>query len=152
MRQLTTGFNSVYDLVRELDSVFDRPERTLSSIAFRPTADVHETEKSFLIDFDLPGTKLEDINLEIKDKTLTVRGERKLERTDVDSKNYKRVERSYGKFERAFTFPENVDVHAAEANFENGVLQVSIPKKEITLPKTIPIQIGKATKSGNEKH
>lgn len=139
----TNGYNP-FQIFAEFDRNFDRilrngaPEipkdRTWD---FLPAADLDENDKAYFVSVDLPGVKKEDIKVEVHDGKLSVSGERKSERSD---KGY--VERKYGKFERIVTLPEEVDVEGIEAHFENGVLQLAIPKKELVKPKKVEIGIG----------
>ncbi|MBN1783209.1 Hsp20/alpha crystallin family protein [bacterium] len=103
-----------------------------------PTVDVVESDKNFELVADVPGLKKEDIHIAIEDGYLTLSGEKKQEKEE-DGKNYHRVERSYGKFERSFRLPKEVDAEAIKANYKNGVLRVEIPKTEKVQPKQIAI-------------
>jgi HSP20 family protein len=102
---------------------------------FTPLCDCDETDSNYLLNFDLPGVKNNDVKVEIKDNQLSVSGERKSE-----SKNKEGYEKSYGSFYRSFTLPSNIDSDKIEAHFENGVLKVSIPKKEKSSGKQIPVK------------
>eukprot|EP01112_Ceratiomyxa_fruticulosa_P012823 TRINITY_DN3577_c0_g1_i1.p1 TRINITY_DN3577_c0_g1~~TRINITY_DN3577_c0_g1_i1.p1 ORF type:complete len:179 (+),score=45.90 TRINITY_DN3577_c0_g1_i1:173-709(+) len=94
---------------------------------WRPTVDLRENEKSFVIHAELPGLHKEDINIDVHDGVLSLSGERRWEQKE-DKEKYHRVERSYGKFQRSFTLPKNVDPSNITANFENGVLELTIAK------------------------
>lgn len=116
---------------------FDDFDRLVSSfltpldsqnLNFKPACDIDETADHYLASFDLPGVKKEDIGIEVKDGYLTVTGERRKEITDTKSQHF---ERSYGKFQRRFSLPEKVDPKSVEAIFENGVLQLLIPKNKV---------------------
>lgn len=102
-----------------------------------PKCDVRELEHSFSLSFDIPGVKKEDLSLEVKDNVLTVTGERRSEKTDSDK--FLRQEVKYGKFSRSFSLPEGANEEAIEANFENGVLTVHLPKTEKKKAKKISI-------------
>jgi len=107
---------------------------------FSPAVDVHETEKDYLLQFDLPGMNQKDVTLKVTGRELLVTGERKGQ-TEQDSKKTYRSERYFGHFERSFLLPEDVEASKIEAHFKDGVLQVKIPKLEKALPQEIPIQI-----------
>jgi HSP20 family protein len=106
-----------------------------------PACDLSETTEGYLLTFDLPGLKREDISIDVTGRRLVVSGERRWddERTEA---NYFRRERSYGKFSRAFELPEGTNVDAIEAGYENGVLKLAVPKAEES--KVRKIQIGEA--------
>jgi HSP20 family protein len=116
-----------------------RSEWSESLPEFRPTVDIYEEEKSFQVKADLAGVKPEDIKIELNNNVLTVSGERKLEKED-EKNGYRRVERCYGNFSRSFTLPENVESEGIDANFENGVLSVTLPKRAESLPREIAVK------------
>lgn len=138
-------------------SVFDDFDRLFEQ-AFVPTAnwsggepafsvrtDIEETEKAFLLNFDLPGVKKEDVHVDVNDNVLTVSGERKRE-FESGAGEARRVERTYGKFERSFSLPKVIDADKIEAHMEDGVLKVALPKVEAAKPRTI--EIGTQAKTG----
>src|SRR5687767_8348718 len=94
-----------------------------------PAMDLAETEEELILSADLPGMSEDDISIEIKDGTLTLAGERKDAR-ETEGRGYHRVERSFGRFSRTLTMPRGVDAESVRASFENGVLEVHIPKPE----------------------
>lgn len=94
---------------------------------FTPSVNTREGEYAYHVEVDLPGVKKEDINVDLKDDVLTISGERKT-KTEIKEKDYYKKESSYGKFQRSFTLPENTDIENIEANSEDGVLEVVIPK------------------------
>ena len=94
---------------------------------FTPSVNTREGEYAYHVEIDLPGVKKEDINVDLKGDVLTISGERKT-KSEVKEKDYYKQECSYGKFQRSFTLPENTDVENIEANSEDGVLEVVIPK------------------------
>lgn len=103
-----------------------------------PTADITETDDSFEVRAELPGVTKDDVHISVKDNLLTIKGEKRQEKTD-DSKDYRRVERRYGNFERKFTLPPKVEADSIKAEFKDGVLTLSIPKPEEAKPKEILI-------------
>lgn len=107
--------------------------------SFIPGIDISETEDQFLINVELPGMKKEDINIGLENGRLSISGERKFEKEDK-GKTYHRVETSYGSFNRSFQLPDNVDEESVSANYENGILNISIDKAEDKVTKKIEIQ------------
>jgi HSP20 family protein len=105
-----------------------------------PAVDIKETENELILIADLPGMEMKDIDVHVENGTLTLHGERKLEHSK-DEGGWHRLERSYGAFERVFTIPETVDVDAVKADYKNGTLTVTLPKKEVAKPKQIKIQV-----------
>lgn len=94
-----------------------------------PAVNVSETEKQYVLDMAVPGAKKEDFNLQIDGNTLSISSEHKEERKEED-KHFSRKEFQYSSFERRFTLPGNIDKSGVNANYENGILKISIPKKE----------------------
>ena len=103
-----------------------------------PTVDISETENDFEIRAELPGVSESDVNISVTDNRLTVKGEKRQE-AEVEGKNYHRVERRYGNFQRSFTLPRNVETSNIKAGYTDGVLTVLIPKPEAAKPTEIPI-------------
>jgi HSP20 family protein len=123
----------------EMDRVFDNFLGGLPSLAslrhgfpveqgLTPTLDVKENEKEIVVKADLPGIDEKDINLTIHDGVLSLRGEKKSERTD-ERENYHVMERSYGSFQRSIRLPETIDEDKVDARFDKGVLTVTLPKR-----------------------
>lgn len=139
-----------FDPFRELSSLQTEVNRMLnrfggeSSVqreSWMPSVDVIETDGAIKLKADLAGMDPEDIQLEVQDNVLTVSGERKFEEEVKDDKYY-RIERRYGSFSRSLALPQGVDADKIEASYENGVLEVSVPKVEA--PKAKRISVGKA--------
>ena len=133
-------------LQRSIDRMFNdflSPMETNlpTDIVFNPACDIEETEGKYLITFDLPGVKKDDLKIELNENQLTISGERKEERHEKGSRH--NVERYHGAFQRSFTLPSIVDPNQVMANFENGVLQISIPKGEASKAKLIPVKEGR---------
>src|SRR5271155_5869006 len=105
-----------------------------------PSVDIFETENELVLKADVPGVDLKDIDIRIENGTLSLKGERKFER-DEKNKGFHRHERSYGSFVRYFTVPETIDSENVKADFQSGVLTVTLPKKEIAKPKAIKVQV-----------
>jgi HSP20 family protein len=131
------------EMNRLFNTFFDTPTTGNGSTARRwiPAMDLVETEGDFVLKADLPGLKEDDVTIEVEENVLTVSGERKSEHEDK-REGYVRVERSYGSFRRSLTLPKGVDAEAVTANFENGVLEVHIPKPEESKPRRVAIQVG----------
>lgn len=105
-----------------------------------PPVDIHETENELVLKADVPELEMKDIDVRLENGTLTIRGERKFE----DKKNgggWHRVERGYGSFERVFAIPETVNPEAVKADYKNGVLTVTMPKKELAKPRQIKVDV-----------
>ncbi len=95
--------------------------------SFSPKVDIAETEKTFELQFHVPGMKKEEINIDVNDDRLTVSGERKME-NEKKEKNFHSVESYYGTFSRSFYLPDNVNVDKVEASYKDGILNIVIPK------------------------
>ncbi len=104
-----------------------------------PAVDILETDKDIVIKAELPGINLSDVNLEIADNMLSLKGERKFEK-ETKKENYHKVERSYGSFHRSFTLPGSVDQSKISAKLKDGILEVTLPKVENLKPKQIPVE------------
>ena len=105
-----------------------------------PTVDISETGNGYEIRADLPGVSEDDVNVSVTDNVLTVRGEKQQEK-ETEGKNYHRVERRYGSFQRSFTLPRHIETDAIKAEFKDGVLTLGIPKAEAAKPTEIPITV-----------
>lgn len=107
-----------------------------------PSVDIRETANELVVKADLPGVSENDVDLRIEDGTLILKGERKFENESKDEKGgYHRIERSYGSFARYFSLPDTVDPEKVTAEYKNGVLTVTLAKKEIAKPKQIKVAI-----------
>jgi HSP20 family protein len=106
--------------------------------AWAPSVDIYENKDQIVLEAELPGMKQEDFDLTIENNVITLRGERRFEKTD-ESDNYHRVERSYGAFTRSFTLPQTVLADEARAEYSNGVLRVTLPKREETKSRRIEV-------------
>ena len=103
-----------------------------------PSVDISETDDAFEVRAELPGVVKDDVHISVKDNLLTLSGEKRQENVD-DAQNYRRVERRYGSFQRRFTLPPEVATDDIKAEFNDGVLTLSIPKPEAVKPTEIPI-------------
>jgi len=115
-----------------------------------PAMDIAESDDSLVLRTDLPGVKEDDVQIEVKDGVLTISGERKDEHEEK-GEDFHRVERSFGRFSRALSLPDRVDPDKVDAKFDNGVLEVRIPKPEETQPTRVQIGKGSVEGSGKEK-
>jgi HSP20 family protein len=116
-------------------------ESALSSWA--PPVDIYETEHELVVKADLPSVDPKDLDIRVENNVLTIRGERKFEKK-VAEENYLRVERAYGAFNRSFSLASTVNAEAIKADYQNGVLTLSIPKREEAKPKQIKVNVGTA--------
>jgi HSP20 family protein len=115
-------------------------EEALSATGWTPSCDVFETENEIVVKAELPGVKKEDVKVGIEDGVLSISGERKFEE-ETKKENYLRVERSYGAFTRSFTLPTRVDSSKVAAEFKDGLLQVTLPKRKEAKPKGIEVKV-----------
>lgn len=107
--------------------------------AFSPQCEVSEDKSAYHFKFDLPGISKDNVKIEIHENQLTVMGDRREEKKE-DNKRYHVSEVSYGSFMRTFSLPANIDAERVEANFENGVLKVTVAKKETATPRQVAIK------------
>jgi len=105
-----------------------------------PRVDIVETGKEFLITAEIPDVKKEDVKISVENGVLTIRGERKQEKEEKDKK-FHRIERFYGAFTRSFSLPDNVDESKIEATFNDGILNLQIPKTEEVKPKSLEVKV-----------
>ena len=106
---------------------------------FAPAVDVTESANRYVVSAELPGTKKEDVTVEVHDGLLTIRGEKRSEQVEEDER-HRHVERVFGSFTRSFSLPANADGNRIKAHFEDGVLRVEIPKMEEAKPKQVDIK------------
>ena len=130
------------EVERMFDSFFgiDRRRQDLQSFDWTPRVNVEEADDRFVVTADLPGMKKEDIDIQLQENVLTIKGERKHEKEEKE-KNYHIFERSCGTFQRAFTLPENVEMEKIDAEYRDGVLSIAIPKTEPAKPKEIRVKV-----------
>jgi HSP20 family protein len=105
-----------------------------------PSVDIYEDKDRLVLKADLPGINEKDISLDVDGNRLTLNGERRMEK-ETKEENYHRIERAYGQFVRSFTLPNTIDADGIKATYKNGVLEVSLPKKEEVKPKHVSIDI-----------
>lgn len=153
MNLLTTRFDKfepfeeLTTLRNRLDRLFNRFgenfEEPIYSGNWMPTTDIFETKDNLIIKAEIPGMEMKDINVEIENNVLTIRGERKFEEK-TEEKGFQRFERAYGKFVRTFTLPPGVNPEKILATYNNGILELELPKKEEAKPKKVHVDVKKA--------
>jgi HSP20 family protein len=112
-----------------------------STPAWAPPLDISERKDAYQVTVELPGVKLDDLQLTMEDSLLTIQGERHVA-NDASEQQYHRIERRYGAFRRSITLPAHVMAEGVEASFEDGVLQIVVPKAEEAKPKRIQVRSG----------
>ena len=143
-----------WDPYRELNTLQDRMNRlfnasfsnegrdeSLATSGFAPAVDVYEDEHNITLKIEVPGIDEKDIDVRVENNILSVHGERKIEKEEKEE-NYRRIERQYGSFTRTFTLPNTVDTESASANYDKGVLKVTLAKKAEAKPKQIKVNVG----------
>jgi HSP20 family protein len=118
----------------------------LSTAAFVPPVDIYEDEHKIVLKLEVPGMKENDLDIQLENNVLTVRGERKFEKEEKEE-NFHRIERRYGSFYRAFTLPSTVDTENVGASYNAGVLKLELKKKPEAQPKQIKVNVGPAKKA-----
>src|SRR5262249_15377928 len=131
-------------LNRMFTDLLDRSTSRESNLTtWAPAADIYETEHELVVKVDLPDVDPKILDIRVENNILTIRGERKFE-SKVSDHNYLRVERSYGSFARSFALANTVNAEAIKADYHNGVLALTIPKREEAKPKQIKVNVGAA--------
>ena len=140
------------DPFREIAAMQDRMNRLFGNVYLRdedtgfrgtwvPAVDIFETDShDLVVRAELPGMTREDIEVTVENSTLALKGEKKFD-PDVKEEHYRRIERSYGTFQRSFTLPNTVDAGKVSADFKNGVLTVKLPFREEAKPRTINVEV-----------
>jgi len=144
MRSFNTMSLSHYDPLANLRLFEDAFSRMLSepqaNRPWAPAVDIYETENELVLKADLPDVDLKDIDVRVENQTLTISGERTFEKND-STKGYHRIERNYGSFVRSFAVPTTFDTENIKADFKNGVLSVTLPKKEAAKPRQVKVEV-----------
>jgi HSP20 family protein len=143
-----TPFRALRDLEHEMDRAFgltrwpvvERETTGLLEGVWSPSVDVYQTEDKIVVKADVPGLEKKDFDISVVNSHLTIKGERKHE-DEVKEENYHRIERAYGAFERTFALPATVDAEKIQAEYKDGVLEVTLPKKEEAKPKQIAVKV-----------
>jgi HSP20 family protein len=143
-RTVAGSSNPFMSLQREIDRLFDDFSRGMPAFGntgagLMPSMDVTETDNEIEITAELPGLEEKDVQINVADNLLTIRGEKKTEKEEKD-KNYRLVERSYGEFERTLELPDGVNADAIKASIAKGVLTVTVPKPAPAQAKKIEVK------------
>ena len=117
------------------------PEDALTTTSFAPPVDIYEDDHNITLKMEVPGIDENDIDVRIENNTLTIQGERKIEKEEKEE-NFRRVERQYGSFTRSFTLPSSVDTRQVSAHYDKGVLKINLVKKAEAKPKQIKANVG----------
>src|SRR5271167_3218479 len=138
-REYSTLQDRMNRLFRESHSS-EGPEEALTTNGFAPPVDVYEDEHNITLKVEVPGIDEKDIDVRVENNTLTVHGERKIEKEEKEE-NFRRVERQYGSFTRSFTLPTTVDAEKVSANYDKGILKISLAKKAEAKPTQIKVKV-----------
>jgi HSP20 family protein len=139
-------FSTMQDRMNRMNRLFQEsyspegPEDALTTTSFAPPVDIYEDEHSIMLKLEAPGIDEKDIDVRLENNTLTVHGERKIEKEEKEE-NFRRVERQYGSFTRSFTLPSSVDTGQVSADYEKGVLKIKLAKKTEAKPKQIKVNV-----------
>jgi HSP20 family protein len=135
------GATTLQEQVNRLfGNVLERSSEESNLTTWAPAVDIYETEHELVVKADLPEIDLKDLDIRVENNILTIRGERKFEKK-VNEDNYLRVERTYGSFSRSFSLANTVNAEAINADYQNGVLTLTIPKREEAKPKQIKVNV-----------
>jgi HSP20 family protein len=140
VRDLASMQNRMNRFVRESYSP-EGPEEALTTTSFAPPVDIYEDEHNITVKMEVPGIDEKDIDVRIDNNTLSVHGERMMEKEEKEE-NFRRVERQYGSFTRSFTLPSSVDSGQVSAHYDKGVLKINLAKKAEAKPKQIKVNVG----------
>jgi HSP20 family protein len=136
------GVNTLQDQINRLfTDAFERSGEESNLTAWAPAVDIYENEHELVVKADLPDVNPKDLDIRVENNVLSIRGERNFEKK-VDESNYLRVERAYGSFSRSFSLANTVNSEAIKADYHNGVLTLTIPKREEAKPKQIKVNVG----------
>jgi len=139
-------FSTMQDRMNRMNRLFQEsyspegPEDALTTTSFAPPVDIYDDEHSIMLKLEAPGIDEKDIDVRLENNTLTVHGERKIEKEEKEE-NFRRVERQYGSFTRSFTLPSSVDTGQVSADYEKGVLKIKLAKKTEAKPKQIKVNV-----------
>ena len=141
------GLTTLQDQMNRLfeDTLFRGRSDESALTTWAPAVDIYETENALVVKADLPDVNEKDLDIQVENNILTIRGERKFER-DVKEDNYLRVERAYGSFSRSFSLGNTLNTEAIKAEYRDGVLTLTIPKREEAKPKQVKVSVAAAGK------
>jgi HSP20 family protein len=131
--------NRIEKIIRNWGALPESRE-PLTTTEWVPSVDITEDDNEYLVKAELPEVKKEDVKVTLEDGTLSITGERKIEKEEK-SKKYHRIERAYGSFERSFTLPGDADAAKVSSEFKDGVLKVHLPKNPTAKPKAIEVKV-----------
>jgi HSP20 family protein len=140
-------FSTMQDRLTRMNRLFreshgsEEPEEALTTTNFAPPVDIYEDEHNITLKLEVPGIDEKDIDVRIEGTTLTVHGERKIEKEEKEE-NFRRIERQYGSFTRSFTLPSSVDPGQVSAHYDKGVLKINLAKRAEAKPKQIKVNVG----------
>ncbi len=141
-------FRGLSSLHNQFNRIFNDSYRTQAEesalTTWAPAVDIYETPNELVVKADLPDVNEKDIDVRVENNLLTIRGERKFEKS-VSEESYLRVERTYGAFSRNFSLPNTVNAEAIGAEYKNGVLTVTLPKREESKPRQVKVTVNAAT-------
>ena len=136
------GASTLQEQINHLfNDVFERPGQESNLTSWAPAVDIFETEHELVVKADLPEIDPKDLDIRVENNILSIRGERKFE-SKVSQDKYLRVERTYGSFSRSFSLANTVNSEAIKADYQNGVLTLTVPKREEAKPKQIKVSVG----------
>jgi len=136
------GASTLQEQVNRLfGNALERSAEESNLTSWAPAVDIYETEHELVVKADVPEVDPKDLDIRVENNILTIRGERKFEKK-VNEENYLRVERAYGTFSRSFSLANTVNSEAIKADYQNGVLTLTIPKREEAKPKQIKVNVG----------
>ncbi len=140
-------FKDLLSLQDRMNRLFDESVRNvkpgdeaLSSAIWSPAVDIYETDDEVVVKAELPEVNQKDIDIQIENNTITLRGERRFNK-ETKKENFHRIERAYGTFSRSFTLPGTIDQEKISADYKDGILKISMPKRQETKPKQIKVAV-----------
>ncbi len=141
-------FSNLLTAQRDFDRLFKEAfnpfvsEGDISTRTWAPPVDIYENENDIVLKAELPGIEPKDVEVKVEDNTLYLKGERKFEK-EVKNESYHRVERSYGSFARSFSLPNSISTDKVKAEFKDGLLTLTLPKREEAKPRTVKIDVSR---------
>lgn len=133
----------ILNIQEEMNRIFNnfaRPSEGQRGVLWSPQVDIYESDDGITVELEIPGMSKDDVNIRIQDNVLTLKGEKKQDE-DTKGKNFHRVERSYGTFERSFSLPSSIQTDRVRATTKDGVLTITLPKAEEAKPREIAIAV-----------
>ncbi len=147
-------FRDVLALQNRMNSLFQDFNRgdndAVTTAAFVPPVDIYEDEHKIVLKLEVPGLKESDLDIQLENNVLTIKGERKFEKEEKEE-NFHRIERRYGSFYRSFTIPNTVNAEGVKAGYDAGVLRIELEKRAEAKPKQIKVEVGKGQIEGKKE-